>query len=60
MLAVNGLFILVTKHGLEYPDFYSRLYGLLSLDAFQVCGMAERWHCSTVFSAIEILCTSMA
>ncbi len=36
MLALNGLFILVTKHGLEYPAFYRRLYGLLTLDAFQV------------------------
>ncbi len=35
MLALHGLFILVTKHGLEYPAFYARLYGLLSLDAFQ-------------------------
>ena len=36
MLALNGLFILVTRHGLDYPAFYRRLYGLLSLDAFQV------------------------
>jgi len=32
MLALNGIFTLVTKHGLEYPNFYSRLYALL-----QVC-----------------------
>ena len=36
MLALNGIFILVTKHGLEYPAFYERLYGLLTADAFQV------------------------
>ena len=36
MLALNGIFILVTKHGLEYPMFYQRLYNLLSADAFQV------------------------
>jgi U3 small nucleolar RNA-associated protein 19 len=29
MLALNGLFVLVTRHGLEYPRFYTRLYGLL-------------------------------
>jgi hypothetical protein len=34
ILALNGLFILVTEHGLEYPDFYKRLYTLLSP---QVC-----------------------
>ncbi len=36
MLALNGIFILVTQHGLEYPDFYRRLYGLLNAEAFQV------------------------
>lgn len=27
MLALNGLFVLMTSHGLEYPQFYVRLYG---------------------------------
>ena len=36
MLALNGIFTLVTKHGLEYPNFYSRLYALL-----QVCILAQ-------------------
>ena len=44
MLALNGLFILVTRHGLEYPAFFRRLYGLLTLDAFQVRGQK---NCST-------------
>ncbi len=34
MLALNGIFILVTQHGLEYPKFYQRLYGLLNGDVF--------------------------
>lgn len=34
MLALNGIFILVTQHGLEYPKFYQRLYGLLNADVF--------------------------
>lgn len=34
MLALNGIFLLVTGHGLEYPRFYERLYGLLTPDAF--------------------------
>lgn len=34
MLALNGIFILVTQHGLEYPKFYDRLYSLLNQDAF--------------------------
>ena len=34
MLALNGIFTLVTKHGLEYPAFYARLYGLITHAAF--------------------------
>ena len=35
MLALHGIFILVTQHGLEYPRFYERLYAtLLTPDAF--------------------------
>lgn len=30
MLALHGIFTLVTKHGLEYPHFYGRLYQLLT------------------------------
>ena len=44
MLALNGLFILVTRHGLEYPAFYRRLYGLLTLDAFQVLVSEHIWE----------------
>ena len=29
ILALNGLFILMTQHGLEYPAFYVRLYGAI-------------------------------
>ena len=36
MLALNGLFTLMTKHGLEYPRFYDRLYNLLDESAFHV------------------------
>jgi hypothetical protein len=33
ILALNGLFLLVTRHGLEYPRFYQRLYSLLQVGA---------------------------
>ena len=36
MLALHGIFTLVTRHGLEYPRFYERLYQLLTPTAFQV------------------------
>jgi hypothetical protein len=34
MLALHGIFVLVTQHGLEYPAFYKRLYNLFNQDAF--------------------------
>eukprot|EP00246_Nothoceros_aenigmaticus_P017976 TRINITY_DN9194_c0_g1_i2.p1 TRINITY_DN9194_c0_g1~~TRINITY_DN9194_c0_g1_i2.p1 ORF type:complete len:366 (-),score=61.03 TRINITY_DN9194_c0_g1_i2:147-1244(-) len=34
VLALNGLFILVTTYGLEYPDFYTKLYALLEPSVF--------------------------
>ena len=37
MLALAGIFALVSRHGLEYPRFYERLYGLLTPAACLVC-----------------------
>ncbi|CAK9211845.1 unnamed protein product [Sphagnum troendelagicum] len=34
VMALNGLFILITSHGLEYPDFYNKLYALLEPSIF--------------------------
>lgn len=42
MLALNGIFLLVTRHGLEYPRFYARLYQLLTPDAFHVSAHSGR------------------
>jgi len=36
MLALHGLFILITKHNLNYPDFYSKLYTLLKPHLFYI------------------------
>ena len=36
MLALHAIFVLVTQHGLEYPEFYARLYQLLQPSAFFV------------------------
>ena len=35
ILALNGIFVLVQHHGLEYPQFYDRLYSLLLASAFR-------------------------
>lgn len=29
VMALSSLFILMTQHGLEYPNFYEKLYALL-------------------------------
>ncbi|XP_045700380.1 nucleolar complex protein 4 homolog isoform X2 [Phyllostomus hastatus] len=50
LLALNGLFILIHKHNLEYPDFYRKLYGLMDpsifhashLPAYLVAAFAKR------------------
>lgn len=34
VLALQGLFILMVDHGLEYPGFYEQLYSLITADAF--------------------------
>mmetsp|Transcript_16956 Transcript_16956/g.32481 ORF Transcript_16956/g.32481 Transcript_16956/m.32481 type:complete len:595 (+) Transcript_16956:111-1895(+) len=34
ILSLNGIFVLVQHHGLEYPQFYDRLYSLLDAQAF--------------------------
>jgi U3 small nucleolar RNA-associated protein 19 len=30
LLALNSLFVLIAKHGLEYPDFFKKLYSLFN------------------------------
>ncbi|RDD46432.1 Nucleolar complex protein 4-like protein [Trichoplax sp. H2] len=34
LLALNGLFILIHQHNLDYPDFYAKLYALVEASAF--------------------------
>ncbi len=34
MMALNGLFILITSYGLEYPSFSNNLYTLLEQSRF--------------------------
>ncbi|GAA5917434.1 hypothetical protein JCM5296_001624 [Sporobolomyces johnsonii] len=36
ILALNGLFTLMQKHNLEYPDFYTKLYSLLDRSVMHV------------------------
>ena len=34
VMALSGLFSLITQYGLEYPDFYTKLYALLEPSIF--------------------------
>jgi len=34
MMALSSLFKLMSEHGLDYPDFYPKLYALLNVDVF--------------------------
>lgn len=34
VMALSSLFILMTQHGLEYPNFYEKLYALLTPSIF--------------------------
>ncbi|XP_065174834.1 nucleolar complex protein 4 homolog [Sycon ciliatum] len=43
LLALNGLFLLINKHHLDYPDFYEKLYALMQPSLFY-----EK-HCSRFF-----------
>ncbi|KAI8592838.1 CBF/Mak21 family-domain-containing protein [Geranomyces variabilis] len=36
MLALNGLFTLITEHNLDYPDFYAKLYALFDKNLLHV------------------------
>ncbi|KAH3886001.1 hypothetical protein DPMN_010001, partial [Dreissena polymorpha] len=49
LLASNGLFILITKHNLFYPDFYKKLYSLLEPSIFHVKYKARFFYLLDLF-----------
>ncbi|KAE8634863.1 hypothetical protein XENTR_v10002455 [Xenopus tropicalis] len=49
LLALNGLFILIHQHNLEYPDFYKKLYSLLEPSIFHVKYRARFFHLANLF-----------
>ncbi|XP_060791505.1 nucleolar complex protein 4 homolog [Neoarius graeffei] len=49
LLALNGLFILIHKHNLDYPDFYKKLYNLLDVSVFHVKYRARFFHLVNIF-----------
>ncbi|XP_031433237.1 nucleolar complex protein 4 homolog [Clupea harengus] len=49
LLALNGLFVLIHHHNLEYPDFYKKLYNLLEPSVFHVKYRARFFHLANLF-----------
>uniref|UniRef100_A0A8D0L6N2 Nucleolar complex associated 4 homolog n=1 Tax=Sphenodon punctatus TaxID=8508 RepID=A0A8D0L6N2_SPHPU len=49
LLALNGLFILIHQHNLEYPDFYKKLYSLIDPSIFHVKYRARFFSLADLF-----------
>ena len=52
LLALNGLFLLIQKYNLDYPDFFKKLYNLIDADVF------EAQHRGRFFSLMDLFLTS--
>lgn len=49
LLALNGLFILIHQHNLDYPDFFKKLYALLEPGIFHVKYQSRFFHLLDLF-----------
>jgi hypothetical protein len=49
VLSLNGLFILIHKHHLDYPDFYRRLYSVLDPSILSAKYMPRFFHLLDIF-----------
>ncbi|XP_060930600.1 nucleolar complex protein 4 homolog [Limanda limanda] len=49
LLALNGLFVLIHQHNLDYPDFYKKLYNLLEPSIFHVKYRARFFYLINLF-----------
>ena len=49
LLALSGVFTLITKHNLEYPEFYTKLYQLLTPELLHVKYKARFFHLADIF-----------
>ena len=49
LLALNGLFVLMNQYNLDYTDFYTKLYGLLSPSVFHVKYKTRFFHLLDLF-----------
>jgi len=49
MLALSGVFTLINEYNLDYPDFYTKLYELFTVEIFFVKYKARFFHMSDIF-----------
>uniref|UniRef100_A0A4W4G5S0 CCAAT-binding factor domain-containing protein n=1 Tax=Electrophorus electricus TaxID=8005 RepID=A0A4W4G5S0_ELEEL len=49
LLALNGLFVLIHEHNLDYPEFYKKLYNLLDPSVFHMKYRARFFHLANIF-----------
>ncbi|XP_041347995.1 nucleolar complex protein 4 homolog A-like [Gigantopelta aegis] len=49
LLALNGLFLLVSKYNLDYPDFYKKLYALFEPSIFHVKYRSRFFYLANMF-----------
>jgi len=49
LLALSGVFTLISKHNLEYPEFYSKLYQLFTPELLHVKYRARFFHLADIF-----------
>ncbi|KAK6904254.1 hypothetical protein I203_107770 [Kwoniella mangroviensis CBS 8507] len=59
MLAMNGLFVLMTQYNFEYPHFYDRLYGLLDRNVMHVKYRARFFRLLDTFLTSSLLSSAL-
>ncbi|WVQ97540.1 hypothetical protein IAU59_004654 [Kwoniella sp. CBS 9459] len=59
MLAMNGLFVLITQYNFEYPHFYDRLYGLLDRNVMHVRYRARFFRLLDMFLSSSLISSAL-
>lgn len=54
VMALSSLYILMTQHGLEYPNFYNKLYALLEPSVFMAKHRAKFFEVSKLHFPLNI------
>ncbi|KAF9603081.1 hypothetical protein IFM89_033806 [Coptis chinensis] len=57
VMALSSLYILMSQHGLEYPNFYEKLYALLEPSIFMAKHRANVFEWEEWFPFMEKICS---